>query len=43
MLSQNGYAGAYSSQAAIDVIQYYLSSLMTQENNAITDEFSLAD
>ncbi len=40
---QNGYAGAYSAWAIRPVINYYLDSLGTTENENMTTEFSLAD
>lgn len=40
---QNGYAGAYSSQAAITTIEYYLDSLGYTETNTICLDNSLAD
>lgn len=40
---QNGYAGAYSSQAAITTIEYYLDSLGYNETNVTTADNSLAD
>lgn len=39
---QNGYAGAYSSQAAITTIEYYLDSLNYTETNTISADNSLA-
>ncbi len=39
---QNGYAGAYSSQAAITTIEYYLDSLNYTETNTISPDNSLA-
>ena len=39
---QNGYAGAYSSQAAITTIEYYLDSLNFRESNTISPDNSLA-
>lgn len=39
---QNGYAGARSSQAAIDVIEYYLDSLAAKESSTIASEYSMA-
>ena len=40
---QNGYAGAYASQAAITTIEYYLDSLNYTEKNTIVADNSLAD
>ena len=40
---QNGYAGAYSSTAAIETIQYYLESIGYTEDTSIGTEFSLAN
>ena len=40
---QNGYAGAYSSQAAITTIEYYLDSLNYSERNTIVADNTLAD
>ncbi|MBR4236454.1 MAG: hypothetical protein IKR85_10420 [Clostridia bacterium] len=40
---QNGYAGAYASQAAITTIEYYLDSLNYTEANTIVSDNSLAD
>lgn len=39
---QNGYAGARSSQAAIDVIEYYLDSLAAKESSTFASEYSMA-
>jgi len=39
---QNGYAGARSSQAAIDTIEYYLDSLAASEGTTVDSEFSMA-
>ena len=40
---QNGYAGAYASQAAITTIEYYLDSIGYTEDNTIASDNSLAD
>ena len=39
---QNGYAGARSSQAAIDTIEYYLDSLAAKEGTTIETEYTMA-
>lgn len=39
----NGYAGARSSYAAIDTIEYYLDNLYHPEKTAFTGEFKLID
>ena len=39
---QNGYSGAYSSPAVIDVIEYYLDNLKHYETTTISREYSLA-
>ena len=40
---QNGYSGAYVSQAIIDVIEYYLEDVASVENTASGIDFSIAD
>ena len=40
---QNGYAGAYASQAAITTIEYYLDSLNYTEPVTVQTDDSLAD
>ena len=40
---QNGYSGAYSAEAIIPVIEYYLDNVDKKENTAMTTEYSMAD
>lgn len=40
---QNGYSGAYVSQAIIDVIEYYLNDIASVENTTAGIDFSIAD
>jgi penicillin-binding protein 2 len=40
---QNGYSGAYVSQAIIDTVEYYLDDIASVENTASGIDFSIAD
>ena len=40
---QNGYAGAYSSPAVIETIEYYLDSLQNVETTTVANDFTLAE
>ena len=40
---QNGYAGAYASPAAKDVIKYYVENLGTSEGSAIGAEYTMVE
>lgn len=40
---QNGYSGAYSAEAIIPVIEYYLDNVDNKEKTTMTTEYSMAD
>lgn len=40
---QNGYSGAYSAEAIIPVIDYYLANVDNTEKTVMTTEYSMAD
>ena len=40
---QNGYSGAYSAEAVVPVINYYLSNVDNKEKTVMTSEYSMAD